>query len=402
MDEKKWFYKIIIKIREKYSLRALIIPLIMFLIIPLIIVIFPFIIEHFSWATLRYYRAYYATVLTLFFAIFSFIYQQNKILEDQKKQNEIEQEEENNYYRPLFLVENMKGKTSLKQVKLLMKNDSLYLEDVQVYDNENELLTPQKKSFQSKNIVKQNISYPFYITGRTMTGEIILFAYLYGGKKCYKYLKYDKDPSFPDTKNNINLDEVNEVWGTYNSRTKENDTVLDILLFQNTKTLRSKIKKNNFIMFEESFLAKTVEDFMKHIFNDLKNYCADEHSSEYYNNVYNFLLKILKRTNEVMKLKYKNEFPTEIYNKLKFLPLRYIPSYKKLEDDTIDANDFINIILEIMLEIMESQEDINKQKFCSDVIEILINVFKEVNIDKIPTDYLILLDLKDDIYILEN
>ena len=84
MDEKKWFYKIIIKIREKYSLRSLIIPLIMFLIIPLIIVIFPFIIEYFSLATLRYYRAYYATVLTLFFAIFSFIYQQNKILKDQK------------------------------------------------------------------------------------------------------------------------------------------------------------------------------------------------------------------------------------------------------------------------------------------------------------------------------
>lgn len=398
MDEKKWFYKIIIKIREKYSLRFLIIPLIMFLIIPLIIVIIPFIIEYFNCTTLRYYRAYYATVLTLFFAIFSFIYQQNKILKDQKKQNEIEQEEENNYYRPLFLVENMKGKTNLKQVKLLMKNDSLYLEDVQVYDNENELLTPQKKSFQSKNIVKQNISYPFYITGRTMTGEIILFAYLYGGKKCYKYLKYDKDPSFPDMLNNIKLDEVNEVWGTYNSRTKENDTVLDILLFQNTKILRSKIKKNNFIMFEKSFLAKTVEDFMKNIFNDLKNYIDHNNSDEYYNNVYNLLLKILKRTKEKMNLKHKIENSSELYIMLEKLLLRYMPSYKKLEKDYIAANDFIVIILEIM----KTQENKNKENFCFYVIEILTYTFKEVNIEKPFEEYSILHNMKDDIYTLEN
>lgn len=398
MDEKKWFHKIIIKIREKYSLRFLIIPLIMFLIIPLIIVIFPFVIEIFNLSTFRYYRAYYATVLTLFFAIFSFIYQQNKILKDQKKQNEIEQEEENNYYRPLFLVENMEGTPKLKQVILLMKNDSLYLEDVQVYDNENELLTPQKESFQSKNIVKQNISYPFYITGRTMTGEIILFAYLYGGKKCYKYLKYDKDPSFPNKLNNIKLDEVNEVWGTYNSRTKENDTVLDILLFQNTKILRSKIKKSNFIMFEKSFLSKTVEDFMKNIFNDLKNYIDHNNSDEYYNNIYNLLLKILKRTKKEMNLEHNIKNSSNPYVKLEQLSLRYTPSYKKLEKDYIAANDFIVIILEIM----ETQKDKNKENFCFDVIEILTYTFKEVKIEKPLTEYRILLDMKDDIYTLEN
>lgn len=398
MDEKKWFHKIIIKIREKYSLGFLIIPLIMFLIIPLIIVIFPFVIEIFNLSTFRYYRAYYATVLTLFFAIFSFIYQQNKILKDQKKQNEIEQEEENNYYRPLFLVENMEGTPKLKQVILLMKNDSLYLEDVQVYDNENELLTPQKESFQSKNIVKQNISYPFYITGRTMTGEIILFAYLYGGKKCYKYLKYDKDPSFPNKLNNIKLDEVNEVWGTYNSRTKENDTVLDILLFQNTKILRSKIKKSNFIMFEKSFLSKTVEDFMKNIFNDLKNYIDHNNSDEYYNNIYNLLLKILKRTKKEMNLEHNIKNSSNPYVKLEQLSLRYTPSYKKLEKDYIAANDFIVIILEIM----EIQKDKNKENFCFDVIEILTYTFKEVKIEKPLTEYRILLDMKDDIYTLEN
>ena len=72
-----------------------------------IAVIIPFIIEYINCATLRYYRAYYATVLTLSFAIYSFIQQQKKALEEKKKELELREKEleaEKDYYRPMFVV----------------------------------------------------------------------------------------------------------------------------------------------------------------------------------------------------------------------------------------------------------------------------------------------------------
>ena len=71
MNEKiKRLYKDIIKNREKYNLG--------FLLFLLLTGIFPFIIEIFNLSTFRYYRAYYATVITLSFAIYSFIQQQKR------------------------------------------------------------------------------------------------------------------------------------------------------------------------------------------------------------------------------------------------------------------------------------------------------------------------------------
>ena len=77
MNEKiKRLYKNIIKNREKYNLG--------FWLFLLLTGIFPFIIEKFNLSTFRYYRAYYATVITLSFAIYSFIQQQKKALEEKK------------------------------------------------------------------------------------------------------------------------------------------------------------------------------------------------------------------------------------------------------------------------------------------------------------------------------
>lgn len=394
MNEKiKRLYKNIIKNKEKYNLG--------FWLFLLLTGIFPFIIEKFNLLTFRYYRAYYATVITLSFAIYSFIQQQKKALEEKKKELELKEkelEDKNDYYRPLFLIENMEDGTNNIQVKLLMKNDSLYLEDVKVYNSENKIKKIDKISLQSKDTVVKNITCPFYITGKTMIGEIILFAYLYGGEKHYKYLKYDKDPTIPNGIQKINLSEINEVWGTYNTRTKENNNILDLLVFDNTFKIRREIKQENFIIFKDSFSAKTVNDFMKHIFDNLEKYNRFEHSNQYYNNVYNFLLKLLDTIKDNMDSTYIN-ISSEPYHRLYFLKKKDLTSHEKIQNNFIDSNDFIKIILEII----KSYEDEQKKIIiCSQVISILAYAFKEINVKGIILDHFILIELKNDIYTLKN
>lgn len=394
MNEKiKRLYKDIIKNREKYNLG--------FWLFLLLTGIFPFIIEIFNLSTFRYYRAYYATVITLSFAIYSFIQQQKKALEEKKKELELKEkelEDKNDYYRPLFLIENMEDGTNNKQVKLLMKNDSLYLEDVKVYNSENKIKKIDKITLQSKDTVVKNITYPFYITGKTMIGEIILFAYLYGGEKHYKYLKYDKDPTIPNGIQKINLSEINEVWGTYNTRTKENNNILDQLVFDNTFNLRREIKQKNFIMFKDSFSAETVNDFMKHIFDNLENFNRFEHSNQYYNNVYNFLLKILDTIKNSMDPTYIN-ISSPPYHNLYFLAGKDFSSHEKLQKRFINSNNFIEIILLIMKSYKNEQKKII---ICSQVISILAYAFKEINVNETILNNFILSELKNDICKLKN
>ena len=363
---------------------------------PLIITVISPVKEKFNiFDSIKSNMSFYATALTITFTVFTFSFKLDKELELKEK----EQEDKKDYYRPLFLIEKMENDANYKQVKLLMKNDSLYLEDIQVYNSENEIEKIDKLSLQSKDIVVKNITYPFYITGKTMIGEIILFAYLYGGEKLYKYLKYDKDPSIPNGIHKINLSEINEVWGTYNTRTKENNNILDILVFDNTIKLRREIKQKNFIIFKDSFSAETVNDFMKHIFNDLKNYCTGEHSSEYYNNVYNFLLEILDVIKDDMDLTCEINISSNPYNNLNLLAKKDSRSYKKLQNKFIDNNEFIKIILGI---IASYENEPNKKIICSQVIDILVCAFKEIRVTDLMFDYFSLSKLKDDIYILKN
>lgn len=362
---------------------------------PLIITVISPVKEKFNiFDSIKEYMSFYATALTITFAVFTFSFKLDKELELKEK----EQEDKKDYYRPLFLIENMEENPNLKQVKLLMKNDSLYLEDVQVYNNDNILVPTKKDSFQSNDIVKKDIKVPLYITGKTMAGEIILFAYLYGGRKCYKYLKFDKDPSFPNVQKDMKMDNINEVWGTYNSRVEENYNILDIHLFQNTRTLRRKIKENNFIMFKDSFFAKTINDFMKNIFNDLINYCKYREPNKSYNSIYDFLMKILKEIKENMDPKYKIKNTSNLYKRLEDLSKSYIPSCDILTKESIDANEFIIIILNIM----ESQMSKKTKYFCRDIINILNDAFKEVSVKNQLLEYSILRNLKNYIYILEK
>ena len=213
-----------------------------------IAVIIPFIIEYINCATLRYYRAYYATVLTLSFAIYSFIQQQKKALEEKKKELELREKEleaEKDYYRPMFVVESMDN--SKKQVKLLMKSNDLYLEKTSVYAfNQTFIYKVRNQQFKSGDIISQDVGSTFFIIGETLKGELILFGYLLDGIKIYKYYKgkysYDRTNFIYKAES---LDYYNKFWGTYNITAKDeyemgklNSLFLDNVLFYSTYIIR--------------------------------------------------------------------------------------------------------------------------------------------------------------------
>lgn len=249
MNEKiKRLYKNIIKNREKYNLG--------FWLFLLLTGIFPFIIEKFNLSTFRYYRAYYATVITLSFAIYSFIQQQKKALEEKKKELELREKEleaEKDYYRPMFVIESMEN--SKKQVKLLMKRNDLYLEKTSVYAfNQTFIYKVRNQQFKSGDIISQDVGSTFFIIGETLKGELILFGYLLDGIKIYKYYKGERlyDRTIFRYKSD-SLDYYNKVWGTYNiTATNEYDSeelnslFLDNVLFYSTYILRKShsYKKN--------------------------------------------------------------------------------------------------------------------------------------------------------------
>ena len=168
--------------------------------------------------------SFYATALTITFTVFSFYKAQEKNEKDRnerEKQQEKERKERENkdfelrekeletkrdYYRPIFVIENKKNYPYKKQVKLLMKDDSLYLENVMVHYNSIDRSSILKQ-FKSGEIINQKIDSSFYISAQTLIGETILFGYLDNGIKIYKYLKNNKDPQYPtiyDIRNRYN------------------------------------------------------------------------------------------------------------------------------------------------------------------------------------------------------
>ena len=172
---------------------------------------------------LRDYKSYYATILTLSFAIFSYNKQQEKLLEEKQKENELrekELEDKKDYYRPIFVIKKDKYDHSKKQVKLLMKNKGLYLQKIRVFkievlDEMKEYIYPptgatnifygtskidiicEKKGIKSGEIIVEDRSDKLFIVAETLIGETILFGYIYDNN-FYKYLKENKDPCIPN------------------------------------------------------------------------------------------------------------------------------------------------------------------------------------------------------------
>ena len=146
--------------------------------------------------------SFYSTALTISFTVFVFVSnERNRYRDDRKerekdrkerekerekdrKEKEKELEQYKDHYRPSFVVDATKG------IILIMREDTLYIENVKYYDSsDNTKNCISKVSLKSGDIVSKKIPRSFYITATTIIGEEILFGYLNGGIKIYKYLK---------------------------------------------------------------------------------------------------------------------------------------------------------------------------------------------------------------------
>lgn len=236
--------------------------------------------------TLKEYKSYYATILTLSFAIFSYIHQQEELLEEKQKENELkekERDDKKDYYRPVFVVEKDEYNPSKNQVRLLMKNETLYLENIIIH-SKSHMIFGQEKQCKSGEIIESNItSGSFYITAQTLVGETILFGYLNGGVKVYKYLNHNKDPKYP-TKDTIinedNKDKINETWGSYNKTSDEYDITLEQFFFNATSHIRNEYLFNyKNAEFKRILYTNTYEEFFEKAFwalDDFLTFCAPD------------------------------------------------------------------------------------------------------------------------------
>lgn len=263
------------------------------------IYLFPLIITSFDkefniFNSIKNNMSFYATALTITFTVYSFLETQKVAEEDRRKRDDKEKAEreereaqreyeriesenkdfelrekeldaERDYYRPIFIIESNK-------VKLLMRSPDLYLENVQFFseDYENQRI-PKVKNLKSGATIKEDFTTPFFITGQTLIGENILFGYMNGKVKIYRYQKEAELGTYPEVKEGIyNLESFNKSWPYFNNYSNMINPSLESIFFEKTFMIRGMIAKFGYYeLFSESLNTKTIEEFYEYIFQDL-------------------------------------------------------------------------------------------------------------------------------------
>lgn len=229
---------------------------------------------------IREYKEFYATVLTLILGIITFQKQQEEIVEERKRSNDLidrELEKDKDFYRPQFLVDSEK-------VRVVMKAPHLYLEDIRYY--ESKFGSPlcgeyiKYRTVQSEQFVYKCRKNDFFITARTQRGEIILYRYYSESSinnSIYKFLKNEENYLLSEFKylDSNNQEEVNQVWGSYNTiYNNENEKELFLL----STSIRMLIHPFFSQYHYDSLNSQSLECFFKNIFLEFKNndYCKEK------------------------------------------------------------------------------------------------------------------------------
>lgn len=193
--------------------------------------------------------SFYSTALTITFTVYVFVRNERNRYRDEIKAREKEREKNakdkekeleqyKDCYRPSFVVDETKG------IIVIMREDTLYIENIKYYDSSgNTKNCISKVSLKSGEVVSKKIPRSFYITATTIIGEEILFGYLNGGIKIYKYLKSNGNALYPGIGNYSDI-AASENWGDYNNISVPTDSMLSEIFFFNTYEIRENISLN--------------------------------------------------------------------------------------------------------------------------------------------------------------
>lgn len=348
---------------------------------------------------LKNYMSFYATALTISFTVYTFTKSQEKIekdrLEEKEKEREIrtkekekeleirkkELEDKRDFYRPTFIIEKN------RHVKLLMRDDNLYLEDIiYCYDPDRLNYTTNISSLKSGDYVVQNVTIDeeVYIIAKTQIGENILFGYLNGGIKVHKYLKEGRNPLVPSRDfNKYNQEEVNQTWGTYNTDRESEDEILDQIFYYNTSGIRERLLLTHYESIKGTLTSTSANYFFKKVFKEIVDgyKVGDFSDSSVYITTID-LLKSIKSDINNFEIESDNIRYDYMIKQFKILNCSgYIHFESKLSKRTLDFQNFIELGENFLIKISDTIDSKEKQMKYIALLTMLMEVFYNVNVD---------------------
>lgn len=336
--------------------------------------------------------SFYSTALTITFTVYVFVRNERnrhrdeiKAREEEREKNAKDKEKEleqyKDCYRPSFVVDETKG------IIVIMREDTLYIENIKYYESSgNTKNCISKVSLKSGEVVSKKIPRSFYITATTIIGEEILFGYLNGGIKIYKYLKSNGNALYPGIGNYSDI-AASENWGDYNNISVPTDSMLSEIFFFNTYEIRENISLN-------TNKVKGIVESMN--FNKLLrslfmffSYEIETNTVEIFS-VYSVLQDVLdtiKYNTDCFDQNKKFDFNLEyILDKESYI-INNLPTTNRYFDSLDDINnffmmDFIDYIQRnLSLLRTEKQIDESTERFVlRAIISILIEIFDNVSI----------------------
>ena len=196
------------------------------------------------------YKSYFAAVFSLIFATYTFYSQRKETFDKELKEKEKDRDSKKDQYRPIFVVE--ENHSNSFNVKLIMKEQHLYLENIMVQPYNSNLDFVGISSHNS--IIKKNInSKIFFITGKTLIGETFIFGYI-NKLRIYKYLK-------------MNIEDFSEIWKSFNTIEESPNGNETKAFIEYTEKLREIISKSDDAKIKEilnnASIKKALDDILE-------------------------------------------------------------------------------------------------------------------------------------------
>lgn len=339
--------------------------------------------------------SFYATALSITFTVFVFNQTEHQRIETERKLKEKEREQLKDKYRPTFIVEENNESCN---IKLLMRDNDLYLENIKYYRYPDDLRNPLKISnLKSGEVLAPKDNNSFYITAKTQIGENILFGYLNNDIKIHKYLKDHGNAIYPrEGFKNYNQDEVDKNWGNYNIVEGTYHNLLDQVFFYNTIGIREKLVFNFSNAISSTLESYTANKFFKSVFKDiLEEFNSDLFKINNIREVMKYLLDEIEAQIDFINIDQSNQkfnytyinTQLEIINKngLK----KFDISFYNKKDELINLLRYLKSITTVLIN-HDDLEFMNKKNILRSSYVILNELFTHLDVNEVLDDRIII------------